>query len=134
MAEAAEPNRLLAAVREARDDAAPFALAAAAILVLLALASKHAHWEFLGRRLWWTWLVVAIPYIGLSATLLFGLGQLARHDRRREIVIALLSVVWVFSVLGVIMLVVSLVARSGAQMTGRQLLLSGGALWLTDAI
>jgi hypothetical protein len=129
-----DPGRLEVAVREARDDAAPFALAAAVILVVLALVSRHAHWDFLGHRLWWTWLVVAVPYLLLSATLLFGVGRLVRHNRRREIVIGLLSFVWVFNVLGVLMLVVSLVAHSGLQMTGRQLLFGGGALWLTDAI
>jgi hypothetical protein len=129
-----EPDRVRVAAREARDDAAPFSLAAAGILVGLALVSRHAHWDLLGHRLWWLWLVVAVPYAFLSATLLVGLGRLVRHDRRREIVIGLLSLVWVFNVVGVVVLVVSLVAHSSAQMTGRQLLLSGGAVWLTDAI
>jgi len=129
-----DPDRLYAAVREARDDAAPFALVAAGVLIVLALVSRHAHWEFLGHRLWWLWLVVAVPYAGLAATLLFGLGRLVRHNRRREIVIALLALVWVFNVLGVVLLVISLVAHSGVQMTGRQLLFSGGAMWFTDAL
>jgi uncharacterized membrane protein len=63
-----------------------------------------------------------------------GLGRLVRHDRRREIVIALLTVVWVFTVIGVFVLVASLVAPSGVHLTGRQLLFSGGTVWLTDAI
>ncbi len=121
-------------MRDARDEAAPFTLAAAGILVALALVSKHAHWDLLGHPLWWMWLVVAVPYVLLSATLLFGVGRLVRHDRRREIVIGLLSLVWVFNVLGVVLLVVSLVAHSGLQMTGRQLLFGGGAVWLTDAV
>ena len=75
-----DPDRLRAAVREARDDAAPFALAAAGILIALALVSRHAHWDLLGHRLWWMWLVVAAPYVCLSATLLLGLGRLVRHD------------------------------------------------------
>ena len=78
-----DPDRLQAAVREARDDAAPFALGAAGILIVLALVSMHANWELLGHRLWWMWLLVAAPYVLLSATLLFGLGRLVRHDRRR---------------------------------------------------
>jgi hypothetical protein len=131
---APDPDRLEAAVREARDDAAPFALAAAGVLVVLALVSKHANWELLGRPLWWMWLVVAVPYASLFGTLLFGLGRLIRHNRRREIVIALLAFVWAFNILGVAMLVASLVAPSGQDMTGRQLLFSGGAVWLTDVI
>ncbi len=46
-----DPDRLPEAVREARDDAAPFALGGAAILTALALMSMHAHWELLGQRL-----------------------------------------------------------------------------------
>jgi hypothetical protein len=129
-----DPDRLEEAVRDARDEAAPFTLGAAVILVALALVSKHAHWDLVGHRLWWLWLVVAVPYVFLSATLLMGVGRLARHDRRREIVIGLLALVWIFNVLGVVLLVVSLVAPSGLQMTGRQLLFGGGAVWLTNAI
>jgi uncharacterized membrane protein len=130
----AEPDRLRAAALEARNDAAPFALAAAGILISLALVSLQAHWDLLGHRLWWVWLLAAAPYVFLSATLLFGLGRLVRHDRRREIVIALLGLVWFFNVVGVVVLVISLMSHSAANITGRQLLLSGGAAWLTDAI
>jgi uncharacterized membrane protein len=133
-APSSDPERLRVAVREARDDAAPFALAAAAVLIALALVSRHAHWEWLGQPLWWMWLVVAFPYVCLAATLHFGLSRLVRHDRRREIVIALLTLVWLFNVLGVILLVASLLAHSAVHASGRQLLFSGGALWLTDAI
>jgi uncharacterized membrane protein len=129
-----DADRLAAAVRDARNDAAPFALAAAGILIALGIVSMHAHWDLLGHRLWWMWLVVAVPYVLLSATLLLGLGRLIRHDRRRAIVLTLLGLVWVFNVLGVFLLVISLVAHSSVQMTGRQLLFSGGALWITDTI
>jgi hypothetical protein len=125
---------LAKAAREARDDAAPFALTAAGLLVMLALVSRHSHWELLGYRLWWMWLALAVPYVLLWATLLLGLGRIVRHNRRREIVIALLSLVWVMNVVGVVVLVVSLVAHSGMHITGRELLLSGGTVWLTDAI
>ncbi len=129
-----DQNRLLAAAREARDDAAPFALVAAGILVALAFVSWHAHWDLLGHRLWWMWLVVAVPYVCLCATLLLGLGRLVRHNRRREIVITLLALVLAFNVVGVVVLVVSLVDHPGVEMTGRQLLFSGGAVWFTDAV
>ncbi|HEX3057629.1 MAG TPA: hypothetical protein VHP82_15960 [Gaiellaceae bacterium] len=129
-----DARRLHAAVREAQNDAAPFALAAAAMLIALAVVSKHADWQLLGNGLWWMWLVVAVPYVLLSATLLLGLSRLVRHDRRREIVIGLLGLVWICNVLGVIVLVVSLVAHSGVHITGRQLLFSGGVVWFTDAV
>jgi hypothetical protein len=134
MADAGDPERLHSAVREARDDAAPFALAAGAILIALAFVSRHAHWETLGHPLWWMWLVVAAPYVFLAATLLFGLKRLTHHDRRREIVIGLLAVVWVFNIGGVVVLVASLVAHSAVHITGRQLLFSGGVVWFTDVI
>jgi len=129
-----DPDRLRVALREARDDAAPFALVAAGILAVLAFVSRHAGWELLGHRFWWIWLLVAAPYGLLSATLLFGMSSLARHDRRREIVIVLLTLVWVFNVLGVVVLVFSLVSHSGVHISGRQLLFSSGVAWFTNAI
>lgn len=130
----ADRDRLHAAVREARDDASPFALAAAGILVALGLVSMQAHWELLGHRLWWIWLIAAAPYVFLSATLLFAIGRLVEHDRRREIVIGLLGLVWFFNVLSVGVLVISLVSHSAVHITGRQLLLSGGVVWLASTI
>jgi uncharacterized membrane protein len=131
---AAESDRLHATEREARADAAPFALGAAALLAALGLVSRHARWELLGHRLWWLWPIVALPYVGLASALLLGLGRLIRHDRRREAVIGLLALVWVFNVAGVGLLVVSLVDSSAGEMTGRQLLLSGAVVWFTNAV
>jgi hypothetical protein len=104
------------------------------ILIALALVAKHAQWQALGQSLWWTWLIVSGPYLCLAATLLLGLRRLVHHDHRREIVIALLGLVWVFNVLGVVILVASLVAHSAIHITGAQLLASGGAVWFTNAI
>jgi len=62
-----------------------------------------------GMRSWparLPWLVfVALPP---AATLLLGLKRLVHHDHRREIVIGLLTLVWVFNVLGVVILVASI--------------------------
>jgi hypothetical protein len=74
------------------------------------------------------------PYILLSATLLLGPKRLVRHDHRQEIVIGLLKLVWVFNILGVVVLVASLVSHSGLHITGPQLLFSGVALWWTNAV
>jgi heme/copper-type cytochrome/quinol oxidase subunit 3 len=134
---AAEPDheRVMAAVRETRDDAAPFALFAAVILVLLAVVSRQAHWKLLGGRdLWWFWLVVAVPYVLLFLTLLLGLGKLRHRDDRRRVVIVLLTLVWLLTFAGVVLLVSSLVSPSGAHITGHQLLVSGAVVWLTDAV
>jgi uncharacterized membrane protein len=134
VAETSDLARLHLAMREARDDAAPFALVAGGVLLVLALVSRHAHWELLGHRLWWMWLAVAVPYLCLSATLLFGLSRLVRHNRRREIVIGLLALIWVANVSAVVVVVVSLVFHSGSHVSGRQLLFSGGTALLTNAI
>ncbi|MGE5273701.1 MAG: hypothetical protein ACM3QU_08055 [Verrucomicrobiota bacterium] len=130
----ADRERLVAAVRDARDDAAPSALAAAGLLILLALVSKHASWELLGRDLWWIWLVVAAPYICLFGVLAFWRATEAVHDHRRSIVIGLLAIVWTFTVLGVGLLVMSLVSHSGREINGRELLLSGTVVLATNAV
>ena len=130
----ADLDSVHAAAREARDDASPFALGAAGILIVLALVSMHAHWDLLGRPLWWMWLIVAAPYLLLSATLQFGLKRLVRHDRRREIAVGLLGLVWLLNVVGVAVLVISLVSHQAVHITGRQLLLSGGVVWLANTI
>jgi hypothetical protein len=62
------------------------------------------------------------------------LSRLVRHDRRREIAIALLTLVWLCNLSGIVVLVLSLVFPSGSAITGRQLLLSGGVALLTNAI
>jgi uncharacterized membrane protein len=127
-------KRLLAAAREARNDAAPFALASGALLVFLALVSKHADWALLDRKLWWIWLVVAAPWILLSLVLLLGLSRLAEHDHRREIVIGLLTIVWAFTVAGVVVMLISLLSKSGSSITGRELLLSAGVVLFTNGV
>ena len=129
-----DSTRLLEAAGEARDDAAPFALAAGGALLLLGLVGRHAGWELLGHQLWWIWIVVASPYLLLAAVLVLGVARLVKHDHRREIVIGLLALVWVFNMVGVGVLVASLLSHSGSQITGRQLLLSGGVVLFADAV
>ncbi len=121
-------------MRDARNDAAPFSFVAAGLLIVLALVSRHARWELLGHQLWWIWLVLAVPYVLLGSALLVGVGRIVRHDRRREFVIALLTLVVVFTVIGVAILIATLVSHSGSAMTGRELLLTGATVWLANAI
>jgi len=129
-----DQQRLHQAAREARNDASPFALATAALLVTLSFVSWHAHWDLFGDRLWWIWLLDAAPYLVLAGTLFLGLGRLVRHDRRREIVVALLAFVWVMNVAGVAVLVFALLFPSRSHINGRELLLSGGVVVLANAI
>lgn len=120
------------AARDARDDAAPFTFLAAGLLVVLAIVSRHARWELLGYEMWWIWLVLTVPYVLLTCALLLGVGRIVRHDRRREIVIALLALVVIFTVLVVAIVIATLV--SGTTMTGRELLFTGGTVWLADTL
>jgi hypothetical protein len=80
------------------------------------------------------WLAVAAAYLRPSVTLLFGLSCLVRHSRRREIVNALLALIWVANGSAVVVLVASLLFLSGSHVSGRQLLFRGGAALLTNAI
>jgi uncharacterized membrane protein len=121
-------------MRDARDEAAPFTLVAAGLLVVLALVSRHAQWELLRHELWWIWLVLAAPYVLLASALLLGVGRIVRHDRRRDVVIVLLALVVVFTVAGVAILIATLVSPGGTGMTGRELLFTGGTVWLADAL
>jgi uncharacterized membrane protein len=127
-------GRVDLAAGEVRDDAAPFALGGVVVLVTLALVSRQAGWETLGHTIWWLWLVAAAPYGLLSVMLPLGISRLVAHARRRDVVIGLLALVWLFNMLGVGLLVASLVAHSGHEMTGGQLLLSGGTVWLTNVV
>lgn len=129
-----DADRLRAAIRDARDDAAPFALAGAGLLVVLALVSRHAQWLLLGHELWWIWFVLAGAYVLLAGALFAGLGRIVQHDRRRELVAALLALVVSFTVMGVAILIATLVSESGNALTGRELLLTGGTVWLANAV
>ncbi|MCS7007224.1 MAG: DUF1345 domain-containing protein [Thermoleophilia bacterium] len=131
----APPDDLLhAAIREARDDAAPFALVAAGLACALALVSRHAGWELLGRTLWWIWLVLAGAYVALASGLLVGVGRAVGHDRRRPLVIGLLAAVLALTVAAVVILIATLVSHWGNAMTGRELLLTGATVWLANAL
>lgn len=129
-----DADRLRAAIRDARDDAAPFALVGAGLLVVLALVSRHAQWLLLAHELWWIWFVLAGPYVLLAGALFAGVGRTVQHDRRRELVVALLALVVTFTVMGVAILIATLVSHSGNALTGRELLLTGGTVWLANAV
>ncbi len=106
---------------------------AAGLLIALALVSRHAGWLLVGHELWWIWLVLALPYVLLVGALLLGVGRIVRHDRRRELVISLLALVVIVTALGVAIVIATLV-QSGSTLTGRELLFTGGAVWLANAI
>ena len=122
------------AEREARDEAAPFAIVVAAALVGLALVSLRAGWELFDGAGWWVWLVAAAPYVVLSLMLVTGLDRMQTHERRRTAVQVLLVVVVVFSLGELALLVAALVSSSSAAITGPQLLQSGATLWFANVV
>ena len=122
------------AEREAREEAAPFAVIAAAALVALGLVSLRAHWELFGGTDWWVWLVGAVPYAVLALMLAVGLGRVRQREQRRATIELLLGVVVVMSVVEMSLLVASLVASSKLGISGPQLLQSATTVWLSNVV
>jgi len=81
---------LRTARREARHEAAPFALAILLANLVLALGSRWAGWELFGSPDWWLWLLLAGPSALLFVTLVLGPGRVGFERLQREAVIGLL--------------------------------------------
>ncbi len=130
-----DPDRLRAAEFEARDEAAPFAVAAAAAFGLLGFLSHRAGWELAHGVDWRVWLAAAVPHLLLAMMLLAGLGRVATRDVRRRAVQVLLAGVLVTQLAVVVLLVASLVDPApGRAVTGAQLLTSAVIVWFTDTV
>ncbi len=126
-------DELHQAQQQARKEAVPFVLAAAAVLVVLALLSVWQGWELIGRRLWWVWLMLAVPELLLAVALFGGLSRISDGERRKRLAERLIAVVVTGSIVGLGLLIVSLV-HFGSSLTGAQLLLSAFALILTNVV
>jgi uncharacterized membrane protein len=112
---------------EARREAAPLAVLAAALLLLLALVSWVEDWDFLGLP-WWTWAVLAVPASLVAADVWLG----TRRGRRAAL--ALLGVVFAGNLAGLAVLVAALVRARGDDLGGGQLLFTAAAIWLTNVV
>ena len=119
--------------REARLEAAPFAVLVAVALAVLSLVSLKADWRLDGVG-WWMWLAAAGPWAILAVTLLTGLGRVPSRDMRRGIVQLLLGVVVAGALVQTGLLVASLVSSSNLGISGPQLLQSGTTLWLSNVV
>ena len=124
--------RIREARHEARVDALVFVLLAVALLVALAIVSLLADWELLGFR-GWVWLILCIPELLLAGELVYS-ARMSDHQTSHRALKVFLGFVVVGNALGVALLVAGLLTESSNDLTGAQLLLSGGVLWLTDII
>jgi len=120
--------------REARDEAAPFAVLATVAFLALGLASLHAGWTLFQGVGWWLWLVAAAPYATLALMLVGGLDRVPDRERRRGIVQLLLGLIVAFSVIETSLLAATLVAPSKHGVSGAQLLQSATTLWLANVV
>ena len=117
---------------EGRREAAPAALLALLVFVVLAVVSRAKEWELLGLP-WWIWLLVAVPSLLLTVDLALtqrGSGLV----RSRRAALLLLGVLVLGNLTAVAILVAGLVTENTADLTGGELLLTGFAIWAADVI
>ena len=125
-------RRILEARHEARVDALIFLAVAIVLLVALALVSMAADWELLGFH-GWVWLLLCLPELSLAVAMLFS-PKMPDHRASHRVLQVFIGVVVFGNALGLLLLVAGLVTESKSDLTGPQLLMSGGVLWLTDVI
>jgi hypothetical protein len=118
--------------REARYDATLFGLVAIALFVALGVVSAHADWELLGFKQW-LWIVLAVPEGVLVATL-FLTAPMTDHRQAQRISEFVIAFVVLGNLLGLGVLIAALLTEKSSELTGPQLLMSGGVLWLTNVI
>lgn len=117
---------------EGRREAAPAAFVALLVQVGLALISWSNGWELLGLP-WWLWLLLATPSLLLMIDLVLSLGGTGLvRSRRGALVLLGLLVLGNFTALAI--LVAGLVSTTASDLTGSELLLTGFAIWTTNAI
>ena len=102
------------------------------MLIILAVVSLRADWELLGLR-GWVWLILCIP----EALLIGGLVANARvsdHRRGHRLLWLCVIAVMVGNLVGLFVLIAALLTEDTADLSGAQLLVTGGALWLTNLV
>jgi hypothetical protein len=125
-------QEVVEARREARDEATVFVGVALALLVLLAMLSLHGDWELLGIS-GWVWLILCIPEVTLICA--FFLSPLeANVKRSRHGVEYLIALVVLGNFANLVLLLAALLTEESSDLSGTQLLASGGVVWLTNVI
>ena len=123
---------LVEARREARVEATVFVAVALALLVLLAAVSLRADWELLGLR-GWVWLILCIPEALLIGGLLTS-SRVSDHGHSHRLLWFFLGAVIVGNLVSLFVLITALLTEKTADLSGAQLLVSGGAVWLTNLV
>jgi hypothetical protein len=125
-------DALMEARREARGEAIAFVLVAAALLTALAAASLSAGWELVDLE-GWVWLVLCVPEALLVGAFLAS-SRVSDHDRAHRMIELFLGFVGVGNLGGLVVLVAALLSAKTSELSGGQLLASGGVVWLTNVI
>jgi hypothetical protein len=118
--------------REARVEAAVFVLVAAALLVVLSVTSFLSNWELLGLR-GWAWLVLCIPEAALLVALFYS-ATMVNHRNAHIVLAVFLGFVVLGNISGLTLLIAALLTEKTSDLSGAQLLMSGGVLWLINVI
>jgi hypothetical protein len=118
--------------REARVEGTVFVLIASALLVVLAITSFMANWELLGLH-GWAWLVLCIPEALLLGALFYS-ATVVDHRDAHQVLAVFLAFVVVGNLSGLTLLTAALLTEKTSDLTGAQLLMSGGVLWLINVI
>jgi hypothetical protein len=124
--------RIREARHEARVEALVFVLVAVALLCGLAITSLAAGWELLGFH-GWVWFLLCLPEVALAADLVLSTRMGDHHSSHRALQVFLGFVV-AGNALAAALLVAGLLTEDTNDLTGAQLLLSGGVLWLNNII
>jgi hypothetical protein len=118
--------------REARVEGTFFVLIASALLVVLAITSIMLNWELLGLQ-GWTWLALCIPEALLLGALFYSATMVDHRDAHRALEVFLAFVVF-GNLSGLTLLTAALLTEKTSNLSGAQLLMSGGVLWLINVI
>ena len=117
---------------EARREAAWVSIISSLALTLLALVSRKEGWELVDLP-WWTWLVLAVPCLLLSADLWIGARGVGFAGRRGP-ALALLAVIVAGNLVGLGVLITALVTTRSDDLGGGQLLCTAAVIWLANVI
>ena len=118
--------------REARVEGTFFVLVASGLLVALAVTSFVSNWELLGLH-GWAWLVLCIPEAALLGALFYS-ATMVDHRNAHLVLSVFLGFVVLGNVSGLTLLIAALLTEKTADLSGAQLLMSGGVLWLINVI